>query len=93
MRSLPMLLTDRPSAQVIIVGREGISYGAKPTAGNSWKAIFCNEIMPYSPVNNGREFILWGQSITAVLSRFYKFLAYTSISLTHLCSAGAYLKL
>lgn len=46
MRSLPMLLTDRPSAQVIIVGREGISYGAKPTTGKSWKAVFCDEVMP-----------------------------------------------
>ncbi|MDC3362236.1 glycosyltransferase family 4 protein [Gammaproteobacteria bacterium] len=46
MRSLPRLLTARPNAKVLIVGKEGISYGAQPPNGKSWKTIFCEEIFP-----------------------------------------------
>lgn len=43
MRSLSKLLSARPSAQVIIVGQEGVSYGAKPIDGISWKRRFLEE--------------------------------------------------
>ena len=46
MRALPALLEARPNAKVVIVGREGVSYGAAPASGKSWKTIFCNEVMP-----------------------------------------------
>ena len=46
MRALPELLERRPTAQVIIIGREGISYGAGPARGKTWKAQFCDEVMP-----------------------------------------------
>ena len=46
MRSLPTLLTKRPSAQILIVGKEGVSYGAQPTDGMSWRQRFVNEIFP-----------------------------------------------
>ncbi len=39
MRALPRLLRERPQAHVVIVGRDGNSYGAPPPAGDSWKAI------------------------------------------------------
>ena len=46
MRSLPKLLAARPSAQVLIVGKEGVSYGAQPPNGKSWKTIFSEEVLP-----------------------------------------------
>lgn len=46
MRSLPTLLTERPNAQVLIVGQEGVSYGAPSATGKSWKSLFCDEVLP-----------------------------------------------
>ena len=46
MRSLPILLAARPNAQVLIVGKEGVSYGAQPPEGQSWKTIFSAEVLP-----------------------------------------------
>ena len=46
MRSLPKLLATRPDAQILIVGREGVSYGARPPNGKSWKSLFCEEVLP-----------------------------------------------
>ncbi len=37
MRALPDVLAARPDAQVVLVGAEGTSYGAKPRDANSWK--------------------------------------------------------
>lgn len=48
LRALPKLLQERPNAQVIIVGGDGVSYGAKPTVEKngaaSWKQVFINEV-------------------------------------------------
>lgn len=48
LRALPKLLQTRPKAQVIIVGGDGVSYGAKPTmeknGAASWKEVFTNEV-------------------------------------------------
>ena len=46
MRSLPKLLAAKPHAQVLIVGKEGVSYGAQPPSGKSWETQFCDEVMP-----------------------------------------------
>ena len=46
MRSLPKLLAAKPHAQVLIVGKEGVSYGAQPPSGKSWETLFCDEVMP-----------------------------------------------
>ena len=46
MRSLPTLLAAKPNAQVLIVGKEGVSYGAQPPEGKSWKTIFSEEVVP-----------------------------------------------
>ena len=46
MRALPELLKARPTAEVVIVGREGVSYGAEHPSGRSWKALLCDEVMP-----------------------------------------------
>lgn len=44
MRSLPRLLRERPNAQVLIVGGDDVSYGARPSQGKTWKGIFAEEV-------------------------------------------------
>ncbi len=44
MRSLPELLRARPNAVILIVGGGEVSYGIKPTQGDSWKNIFAKEV-------------------------------------------------
>lgn len=44
MRSLPKILKQRPNATVLIVGADGVSYGAKAPDGQSWKNIYLNEV-------------------------------------------------
>ena len=44
MRALPTLLRKRPQSQVLIVGGDEVSYGAKPPPGQTWKQIFINEV-------------------------------------------------
>ena len=50
MRALPELLKRRPNAQVLIVGADDVSSGARPTqvqnGGTKWKDIFANEVRP-----------------------------------------------
>lgn len=46
MKALPMLLRERPNAKVLIVGGEGLSYGAPPPAGHTWKSFYISEIFP-----------------------------------------------
>ncbi len=44
MRALPQILKRRPNAQVLIVGSDGVSYGAAAPAGKTWKQIFFDEV-------------------------------------------------
>jgi glycosyltransferase involved in cell wall biosynthesis len=44
MRGLPELMKQRPNARVVIVGGDGVSYGAAPPQGKSWKQIFLDEV-------------------------------------------------
>lgn len=44
MQALPDLLRDRPNAQIIVVGREGVSYGGAAPNGQSWKTHFMDQI-------------------------------------------------
>lgn len=50
MRALPKMLEERPEARFIIIGGDGVSYGAAPDkkkfGDKSWKKIFINEIAP-----------------------------------------------
>lgn len=49
MRALPRLLRERPRAQVLIVGGDEVSYGAKPKGDKSWKQIFIDEVRGQIP--------------------------------------------
>jgi hypothetical protein len=44
MRSLPRLLRRRPRAQVVIVGGDGVSYGAPPAPRSSYREIMLKEL-------------------------------------------------
>ncbi|MBN8292053.1 glycosyltransferase [Rhodobacter sp. NTK016B] len=43
-RALPEILRARPNAQVVIIGGDDVSYGARPPAGQSWKELFLDEV-------------------------------------------------
>jgi glycosyltransferase involved in cell wall biosynthesis len=44
MRALPELLKKRPNAQVVMLGGDETSYGARPPKGKTWKQIFIDEV-------------------------------------------------
>ena len=44
MRALPKILAMRPNAKIVIVGGDGVSYGAPSPDGNTWKQIFLDEV-------------------------------------------------
>ncbi len=44
LRALPQVLAARPAAQVVVVGGDGISYGARPAGGRSWKQVILDEV-------------------------------------------------
>lgn len=44
MRALPKILKENPTARVIIVGGDDVSYGSKPPVGTTWKQLFLNEV-------------------------------------------------
>ena len=44
MRSLPELLRRRPNARVLIVGKDGVSYGNPAPEGQTWKQLFFSEV-------------------------------------------------
>jgi glycosyltransferase involved in cell wall biosynthesis len=44
MRALPEILRLRPNARALIIGGDGVSYGAKAPTGNTWKNIFLDEV-------------------------------------------------
>jgi glycosyltransferase involved in cell wall biosynthesis len=52
MRALPELLRRRPNAQIVILGGDDTSYGAKPPQGKTWKQIFIDEVRPDIPDAN-----------------------------------------
>ncbi|CAN5512907.1 glycosyltransferase family 4 protein [soil metagenome] len=44
MRALPLILAARPKAHVVIVGGDGVSYGAPPPGGGSWRQMMLDEV-------------------------------------------------
>jgi glycosyltransferase involved in cell wall biosynthesis len=49
MRALPEILRRRPRAQVVLLGGDDTSYGARPPKGQSWKQIFIDEVRGQIP--------------------------------------------
>lgn len=81
MRALPELLCRRPNARVLIVGGDGVSYGAKPATG-TWKAQFATEARQRMPNQDwARVHFLgnlpYGQFVALLqLSRVHVYLTY-----------------
>lgn len=46
MRALPEILRRRPAARILIVGGDGVSYGAPPPGAHSWKEVFAAQVRP-----------------------------------------------
>ncbi|WP_293853867.1 glycosyltransferase family 4 protein [uncultured Alsobacter sp.] len=44
MRALPAIMAARPQARIVIVGGEGVSYGAAAPEGTTWKQVFLDEV-------------------------------------------------
>lgn len=44
MRALPALLKRNPQARVLIIGGNGVSYGAPPPKGTTWQNFFLHEV-------------------------------------------------
>lgn len=44
MRALPLIQKLRPQARIVIVGGDGVSYGAAAPKGQTWKEIFLKEV-------------------------------------------------
>jgi glycosyltransferase involved in cell wall biosynthesis len=44
MRSLPKVLRQRPKAEVLIVGADGVSYGRRPQGASSYREQLCDEL-------------------------------------------------
>ena len=43
-RAMAEIQRRRPLARIVIVGGDGVSYGSKPPAGTTWKALFLKEV-------------------------------------------------
>ena len=50
MRALPAILRERPKAHCLIVGRDEVSYGAKPLGGKNWREVMLAEIGAQLPM-------------------------------------------
>jgi glycosyltransferase involved in cell wall biosynthesis len=48
-RAVPRILKDSPRAVVVIVGEDGISYGAPAPKGKTWRGIFLDEVKGHLP--------------------------------------------
>jgi glycosyltransferase involved in cell wall biosynthesis len=44
MRALPRIMALRPHAQILVIGADGVSYGAPPPPGTSWREKFFAEV-------------------------------------------------
>jgi len=97
MRALPGVLRLRPQAQVLIVGGDGVSYGAKAPEGKTWKQIFIDEVRPQIPDSDWQRVHFLGrlaypQFLTMLqISRVHVYLTYPFVlswSLIEAMSSG-----
>ncbi|MEQ5869750.1 glycosyltransferase [Sagittula sp. NFXS13] len=77
MRALPAILKERPNAQVVILGGDETSYGAKPPKGQTWKQIFIDEVRGRIPTPHWNRVHFLGRV------PYDRFLAMMQISTAH----------
>jgi glycosyltransferase involved in cell wall biosynthesis len=51
MRALPEMLRQRPQAHCLIIGRDDVSYGAKPASGGNWRQVLLAEVGAQLPMD------------------------------------------
>ena len=96
MRALPEVMAARPNAQVVIVGGDDVSYGARPANGN-WKEIFLSEVR--GKVDESRLHFMgkvpYGDFVKLMqISRVHAYLTYPFVlswSMLESMAAGAYI--
>lgn len=82
MRALPRLLEQRPNAHVIVVGEDGVSYGAPPKSHQNWREHMLAEVGPQMTEEQARRVHFVGRldrtAFTRVLqlSRVHVYLTY-----------------
>lgn len=94
MRALPRVLKEHPTARVLIIGGDGVSYGAAPGQG-SWKQIYLDEVA--AQIDRERVHFLgrvpYGTFVQALrISRAHVYLSYPFVlswSLIEAMSLGA----
>lgn len=97
MRALPDVLRQRPEAQAVLVGGDGVSYGRAPADGRSWKDVMLEEVGERLDLDRvhfvGR--LPYGQyKLLLQLARVHCYLTYPFVlswSLTEAMSAGTYI--
>ncbi|TRW98304.1 glycosyltransferase [Paracoccus sp. M683] len=97
MRALPEVLAARPDAHVVLVGGEGVSYGAMPKDADSWKAKILAELdgrLDLERVHfTGR--LPYGDYVSLLqVARVHCYLTFPFVlswSLTEAMAAGAYI--
>lgn len=95
MRALPRVLAERPRAQAVLIGAEGVSYGAKPRDAEGWKQKLLAELGDRLPLDRvhfpGR--VPYGDYLSLLqLARVHCYLTYPFVlswSLTEAMAAGA----
>ncbi|WP_411956509.1 glycosyltransferase [Paracoccus homiensis] len=96
MRALPAVLKERPQAQVVVVGGEGVSYGSPSRDGRSWKDILLAEVGSSLDLDRvhfvGR--LAYAEYLSLIqLAKVHCYLTYPFVlswSLTEALSAGGY---
>ncbi|MDO6731546.1 glycosyltransferase family 4 protein [Marinovum sp. 2_MG-2023] len=98
MRALPDLLRRRPKAQIVLIGGDQVSYGAKAPDGKSWKQVFIDEVRDQIPDADWARVHFLGRVPYGVflsfmrVSRAHVYLTYPFVlswSLLEAMSAGA----
>ena len=51
MRALPAILKQRPKARCIILGKDQVSYGARPKGGGGWRKVLLEELQGQLPMD------------------------------------------
>jgi glycosyltransferase involved in cell wall biosynthesis len=96
MRALPDVMAARPNAQVVIVGGDDVSYGARPPAGQSWKQLFLDEVKDRLDLSRVHFLgkVPYAQFVALMqISRVHAYLTYPFVlswSMLEAMSAGAY---
>lgn len=76
-RALPELLQRQPNAQILIVGGDDVSYGAKPKGGEKWKDIFIDEVKDKIPAEDWKRIHFLG------IIPYQNFIALLQLSMVH----------